>query len=52
MGHLNSLYIIKLDCKSIVANEFLDVLTCYDLQEHGLDKLTLNDLQKKCEPFE
>ena len=39
MGHLNSLEIVYLDCKSWVANEFLDVLTCYDLPEHGLEKI-------------
>ena len=39
MGHLTSLDIYGLDCKSWVANEFLDVLTCYDLPESGLDKL-------------
>ena len=39
MGHLTSLEIKSLSSKSWVANEFLDVLTCYDLPENGLDKL-------------
>ena len=39
MNHLKSLDITELKCKSWVANEFLDVLTCYDLPEHGLDRL-------------
>ena len=51
MGHLISLHIDYLNCKSWVANEFLDVLTCYDLPEHGLDKIILNNLQSECEPF-
>ena len=33
MGHLTSLRIEGLKAKSWVANEFLDVLTCYDLPE-------------------
>ena len=41
MEHLCSIYIRYLYCKSLVANEFLDLLTCYDLKEHGLDKLRL-----------
>ena len=28
MNHLNSLLISDLNCKSLVANEFLDLLTC------------------------
>ena len=52
MGHLYYLKVSGLDCKSWVANEFLDVLTCYDLAEHGLDKLIFNGFDKKCEPFE
>ena len=39
---LTSLVISGLDCKSIVANEFLDALCCYDMPEHGIDMLTLN----------
>ena len=39
MNHLFSLGIRSLNCKSWVANEFLDMLTCYDLAENGLDKL-------------
>ena len=41
LDHLNSLIIDGLVAKSWVANEFLDVLTCYDLSENGLDKLYL-----------
>ena len=43
MGHLTSLEISYLNSISWVANEFLDVLTCYDLPEHGLDKLIFSD---------
>ena len=43
--HLSIIYIDYLKCKSWVANEFLDLLTCYDLQEHGLDKLRLNNFR-------
>ena len=42
MGHLTSLKIEGLNAKSWVSNEFLDVLTCYDLPEQGLDKLILH----------
>ena len=42
MGHLSSLEIRELNCKSLVANEFLDVLCCYDLPEEGLTKLILS----------
>ena len=35
-----------------MANEFLDLLTCYDLQETGLDKLKLKQFKRQCEPFE
>ena len=48
MNHLSSLYIKDLYCKSWVANEFLDLLTCYDLQEHGLDKLRLHFFSEQC----
>ena len=39
MEHLDSLEIYHLNSKSWIANEFLDVLTCYDLPDHGIDKL-------------
>ena len=52
MDHLNILEVRWLDCKSWVANEFLDVLTCYDLPEQGLDKLILNEFHEQCEPFD
>ena len=51
MDHLYSLLISRLNSKSWVSNEFLDVLTCYDLAEHGLDKLILNYFYPVCEPF-
>ena len=38
---LTSINIYRLDCKSVVANEFLDALCCYDMLEYGLDKLRL-----------
>ena len=52
MDHLKSIEIDKLYCKSSVANEFLNFLTCYDLPEHGLDKLIFNNFRSHCEPFE
>ena len=42
MGHLTSIFIGRLNAKSWVANEFLDLLTCYDLPEQGLDKIILS----------
>ena len=41
LGHLTSLHVGGLKCKSWVANEFLDVLCSYDMPEQGLNKLTL-----------
>ena len=52
MGYLTSLEIFGLDSKSWVANEFLDVLTCYDLPENGLDGLIFDNFEPLCEPFE
>ena len=52
MEHLNNLEIHNLSCKSWVANEFLDILPCYDLPEHGLDKLIFDNFHSKCEPFD
>ena len=52
MGHLHSLEIVVLDSKSWIANELLDVLTCYDLPEQGLNKLIFNYFESQCEPFE
>ena len=52
MDHLHCLAINHLRCKSWVANELLDVLPCYDLEEHGLDKLILYRPHRLCEPFE
>ena len=52
MGHLDNLYISGLESKSWVANELLDILSCYDLPEHGLDKLTFRIFKTKCEPFD
>ena len=52
MSHLYRIEIQNLGCKSWVANEFLDVLTCYDHAENGLDKLTFYRFEPQCEPFE
>ena len=41
MEHFTSLNIEYLNCKSWVANEFLDMLCFYDTPEQGLKKLTL-----------
>ena len=48
---LTSLEIKLLKCKSSVANEFLDALCCYDMNEHGIDKLIISSLVKDCEPI-
>ena len=50
-GHLFSLSISDLKCESWVANEFLDLMCGYDLQEQGLEKLILRGFELKCEPF-
>lgn len=50
--HLNSIEIENLNSKSWVANEFLDLLTCYDIPAQGLNKLSLIWFDKNCEPFE
>lgn len=51
-NHLSVLHINRLSCsKPWVANEFLDALACYNNTEYGLDKLTLRNFKKKCEPF-
>ena len=52
MNHLTTLDIESLNCKSCVANEFLDFMCSYDLPEQGLEKITLNDFKPACEPFE
>ena len=52
MNQLTCLEIGSLDCKSWIANEFLDVLTCYDMPEQGIDKLILNQFKPQCAPFE
>ena len=52
MNPLTSLGVSKLDCNSTVANEFLDLLCGYDLPEQGLEKLTLYNFARVCEPFE
>ena len=41
MDQLTCLNIEGLNCKTMVANEFLDSLCRYDLPENGLDKLIL-----------
>ena len=52
MNQLSCLKISYLDAKSWVANEFLDLLTCYDLPEQGLDKIILNNFRPQSVPFE
>ena len=52
MDHLTRLRIEGLFCKSLVANEFLDALCCFDLPEQGLDKLVFVGFDPICEPFE
>ena len=52
MSQLSCLNVQQLHCKSWVANEFLDLLTCYDLPEQGLDKLRLKGFKSQCDPFE
>ena len=49
MKQLRSIRIERLTCKSWVANEFLDLLTCYDIDEKGLDTLIFNLFRKNCE---
>ena len=49
---MNSLEVRDLDSKSWVSNEFLDVLTCYDLAENGLEKLIFYVFFEQCSPFE
>ena len=51
-NQLTCLEIKSLDCMSWIANEFIDVLTCYDMPEQGLDKLILHDFKSQCAPFE
>ena len=49
---MSSLYIVGLKSKSYVANEFLNLLTCFEIPEHGLDKLVLQRFEMQCFPFE
>ena len=50
--NLTSLDISELECKSLVANEFLDLLCSYDMNEQGLNKLRFDTFKPVCEPFE
>ena len=52
VGQLTSFHIWNLDCKSWVANEFLDLMCSYDIPEQGLNKLTLSSFSNQCAPFE
>ena len=52
MDQLNSIEITGIKCKSWVANELLDLLTCFDIPDHGLDKLKLRAFDPQCGPFE
>ena len=45
MENLTNLNIEYLNCKSWVANEFLDMLCSYDIPEQGLEKLTFHDFK-------
>ena len=47
MEDITSLEASSLNSKPWVANEFLDVLTCYVKPEVGLDKLVLTDWYQK-----
>ena len=53
MDQLSSLQIRSLRCEQVVANEFLDLLTCYDHGEQSLEKLILFNFQiYDQEPFD
>ena len=43
MQHLTKLNISNLNCKSWVANEFLDMLCSYDIPEQGLEKIAITN---------
>ena len=49
---LSSLHIEHLKSKSWVSNEFLDLITCYDMPEQGLNKLIIREPLKICEPIQ
>ena len=34
-----------------MGNEFLDLLTCYDMPEQGLEKFILNQFASRCTSF-
>ena len=51
-SHLTSLKFNNLNCKSWVANEFLDLMCSYDIPEQGLEKLRLHFFIKSVEPLE
>ena len=42
MEQLTSFHIVSMNCKSWIANEFLDNLCNYSLPEQGLDRLILD----------
>ena len=48
INHLKSIEIDNFKCKSLVTNEFLDLLTSYDIPEHGLDKLSFRGFMIMC----
>ena len=52
MDHLICLNAKILNCKSSVANEFLDTLTFNIDAEQGLEKLIFDTFTSLCEPFE
>ena len=49
---LTSLHIESLNCKSLVANEFLDLLCSYEVPDQGLEKLILDQFKHKSEPYQ
>ena len=52
---MNQLTSLEIDCfhaEPWIANEFLDLLMCYDLPQHGLEKLFLSVIGEMSLPFE
>ena len=48
---LKSICIDTLDCKSWIANEFLDILCSYVQTETSLEKIIFKTFMYQCEPF-
>ena len=49
---LESLEIQDLDCKTSVANEFLDLMVSQDLKDDSFKKLILNGMTEQCFPLD